>query len=84
MTAKIHLPATDNREGDTQFVWEGKPGKPAFVGTEPDESLACSNCGTVIGKHISTRTIRERFHAPKRLVFVCACGTNLLLPAQTG
>lgn len=81
MTAKIYLKVVEPLDGDSTLIWDGEPGKPMFVGDEPDESLACGSCKTVVGKHISTQTMYDRFVTETRIVIRCGCGAHLLLPA---
>lgn len=80
MTAKIYLQVVDRQPDDTVLEWTGPKGEPMFSGREPDESLACGACKTIIGKHISTRTVHERFGSHSRLLFQCGCGAYLLAP----
>lgn len=57
---------------------------PAFEGTE-SEDLLCGSCGVLLGKRISTDTLKARFAAPAQLLVKCPeCGAHNRLPAQVG
>lgn len=78
MGSVITLNVVEHEEGDTGPVFAEGVG---FVGQE-DESLACGACGFLICKGVSTRTMFNRFGAPKRLVVKCGCGALNHLPSK--
>lgn len=84
MTTKIYLTVVEdaNDGRDSIIQWDGDIDKPMIAGNEPDESLACGSCKRVIAKHISTRTLYERFATDNRLLLKCGCGAYNLAPSS--
>lgn len=82
MTTIVYLKVVEPEDTDSRYVWSGEKGEPVFEGAEPDQSLACGACRTMLARDVSTQTLAQRFEVPSRLTIQCACGaTNLVLPS---
>lgn len=79
MAAKIYLKVVEREPSDTVLILPPN-GELLCSGHEPDENIACGACKTVIAKHISTRTLHERFGSESRMLFQCNCGAYLAAP----